>query len=273
MMWRHLAKDDTLFNKMKGLVVVPTYYAIVELSRTPSLKKIGEVPEVQAALKRMMYFREHLEVGTSIHHLLKLSGKDINHLIPPHPKNPLLELTQNIVDYEIDLSDEEISARFDVIRNKAREPFTAMADALNTIVDKTDPTARKNKYQNGPRLNEAKEILAYMFEYKRANPDYHIDDLDFEQAELWYKTFAQFWRHLNLDATRRAEANDMIDLLALANVQPGAKFWTEEKQWIDFITQAGCKSYLFHPSQINEQFAYLHQSTSFGVTESFKSYE
>jgi len=258
MMWRHLAKDDSLFNKMKGLVVVPTYYAIVELSRTPSLKKVGEAPEVQTALKRMMYFRDHLEVGTSIHHLLRLSGKDISHLIPVHQNNPLLELTQTIVDSEIDLSDEEISAQFDVIRNKGREPYAAMADALNSIVDKTDPIERRNKYQNGPKLKEAKEMLAYMFENKRGNPNYHIDDLDFDQAELWFKTFAQFWRHLNLDSRRRVEANDMIDLLALAYVQPGTKFWTDERQWIDFITLAGCESYLFHPSQIEQQFEYLN---------------
>jgi len=42
----------------------------------------------------------------------------------------------------------------------------------------------------------------------------------------------------------KVQANDWYDFAILAYVQPGDKYWTREKRWINLINDAGCGHYL-----------------------------
>ena len=64
--------------------------------------------------------------------------------------------------------------------------------------------------------------------------------------ELLVKTMDYFFKELEL-SQQKMKPNDLADLSMLAYVQPGDQFWTNEKQWVRMITNAGCGDYLFKP--------------------------
>ena len=39
--------------------------------------------------------------------------------------------------------------------------------------------------------------------------------------------------------------NDWFDFSILAYVQPGDKYWTNDRKWLRLIKEAGCEEYLY----------------------------
>lgn len=65
-----------------------------------------------------------------------------------------------------------------------------------------------------------------------------------DRAELLIKTLDHFFKTLETSGMK-VQANDWYDFAILAYIQPGDKYWTREKRWINLIKDAGCEEYLY----------------------------
>lgn len=71
----------------------------------------------------------------------------------------------------------------------------------------------------------------------------NLDGFNLDNIELLVKTLDRFFKTLET-SHMKVQANDWYDFAILTYVQPGDKYWTREKRWINLINEAGCGHYL-----------------------------
>lgn len=235
--WYGLGNDELLYQKMKQNPIVPTFVNIHELSKSENL--IDKEDLSRNAIRMLFRFNETTiyeppfiylarlkqeyvyDIPTEIGHWLKFTSKFAKgHSIDPDKreafKQEIIAGRKNLEEVAKLFNDEAESIRNRILDKKAHkkiDTYQITAEFINfCIIQSTEGVV-------------------------------NIDGFQLDNIELLVKTLDHFFKTLET-SHMKVQANDWYDFAILAYVQPGDKYWTREKRWINLITEAGCSHYL-----------------------------
>lgn len=236
--WYGLGQDENLFQKVKKLPIHPTFANIHELSKSENLIDKEELS--RSAIQMLFKFRQNTiyeppfiyiaklkqefryDIELEIGHWLKFTSKIAKgYSVDPNKKE---EFKQDILAGRKNL--EEVAKIF----NDEAESIRAR------ILDK-----KLHKKINTYQITA--EFINFCI-LQSTKGKINIDGFELDNIELLIKTLDHFFKTLET-SNMRVQANDWYDFAILAYVQPGDKYWTREKRWINLITDSGCGDYLY----------------------------
>lgn len=236
--WYYLSQEVQLLEKSLQLPIYPTFINIYELSKSHNLIDNEELS--RAAIRMLFKFQKNVILESPIIHITKLHQEyDYN---PLDDVLDLLQFTERFAKgYRLDRS--RING-FKNILDKTKSEFDEAANFMNeeaerirkNITDKKKHKKIDTHQVTAGFINFAVEVVT--------KGSCNLDQFDLNKIELLLSTLDHFFKTLET-SKMKFQANDWYDFTILGYVQPGDKYWTREKRWINLITDAGCEEYLF----------------------------
>lgn len=235
--WYGLGQDKKLFEKVSKDAISPTFANIHELSKSGNLLDKEELS--RSAIQMLFKFKENtiyeppfiylarlkqdyeydivLEIGQWLEFTSKFAkGHSINPEKKEFFKQEILAGRKNLEEVAKFFNDEAENIRTRILNKKAHkkiDTYQITADFINFCVEQST----KGKV--------------------------NLDGFNLDNIELLVKTLDRFFKTLET-SHMKVQANDWYDFAILTYVQPGDKYWTREKRWINLINEAGCGHYL-----------------------------
>lgn len=236
--WYGLGQEEALYEKVKEQPISPTFVNIHELSKSENLIDKEELS--RSAIRMLFKFKENVIYEPPFIHLTKLHQeyeydveKEIGHW---------LDFTSKFAKgHSIEPS------KADEFRNQIeniRKDLTVISDFFNEEAEKIRQRITSKKDHKKIDTHQITgDFLNFCVE-KSTNEKCNLDGFEMDNAELLIKTLDHFFKTLETSGMK-VQANDWYDFAILAYVQPGDKYWTREKRWINLIKDAGCEEYLY----------------------------
>lgn len=235
--WYGLGQDTKLFEKVSEDPISPTFANIHELSKSENLLDKEELS--RSAIQMLFKFKENtiyeppfiylarlkqdyeydivLEIGQWLEFTSKFAkGHSINPEKKEFFKQEILAGRKNLEEVAKFFNDEAENIRTRILNKKAHkkiDTYQITAEFINFCVEQST----KGKV--------------------------NLDGFNLDNIELLVKTLDRFFKTLET-SHMKVQANDWYDFAILTYVQPGDKYWTREKRWINLINEAGCGHYL-----------------------------
>ena len=235
--WYGLGQDKKMFEKVRKYFICPTFANIHELSKSENLLDKEELS--RSAIQILFKFKENtiyeppfiylarlkqdyeydivLEIGQWLEFTSKFAkGHSINPEKKEFFKQEILARRKNLEEVAKYFNDEAENIRTRILNKKAHkkiDTYQITAEFINFCVEQST----KGKV--------------------------NLDGFNFDNIELLVKTLDRFFKTLET-SHMKVQANDWYDFAILTYVQPGDKYWTREKRWINLINEAGCGHYL-----------------------------
>lgn len=235
--WYGLGQDKKLFEKVSKYFICPTFANIHELSKSENLLDKEELS--RSAIQMLFKFKENtiyeppfiylarlkqdyeydivLEIGQWLEFTSKFAkGHSINPEKKEFFKQEILAGRKNLEEVAKLFNDEAENIRTRILNKKAHkkiDTYQITAEFINFCVEQST----KGKV--------------------------NLDGFNLDNIELLVKTLDRFFKTLET-SHMKVQANDWYDFAILTYVQPGDKYWTREKRWINLINEAGCGHYL-----------------------------
>lgn len=235
--WYGLGQDKKLFEKVSKYFICPTFANIHELSKSENLLDKEELS--RSAIQMLFKFKENtiyeppfiylarlkqdyeydivLEIGQWLEFTSKFAkGHSINPEKKEFFKQEILAGRKNLKEVAKFFNDEAENIRTRILNKKAHkkiDTYQITAEFINFCVEQST----KGKV--------------------------NLDGFNLDNIELLVKTLDRFFKTLET-SHMKVQANDWYDFAILTYVQPGDKYWTREKRWINLINEAGCGHYL-----------------------------
>lgn len=235
--WYGLGQDKKLFEKVSKYFICPTFANIHELSKSENLLDKEELS--RSAIQMLFKFKENtiyeppfiylarlkqdyeydivLEIGQWLEFTSKFAkGHSINPEKKEVFKQEILAGRKNLKEVAKFFNDEAENIRTRILNKKAHkkiDTYQITAEFINFCVEQST----KGKV--------------------------NLDGFNLDNIELLVKTLDRFFKTLET-SHMKVQANDWYDFAILTYVQPGDKYWTREKRWINLINEAGCGHYL-----------------------------
>lgn len=235
--WYGLGQDKKMFEKVRKYFICPTFANIHELSKSENLLDKEELS--RSAIQILFKFKENtiyeppfiylarlkqdyeydivLEIGQWLEFTSKFAkGHSINPEKKEFFKQEILAGRKNLEEVAKYFNDEAENIRTRILNKKAHkkiDTYQITAEFINFCVEQST----KGKV--------------------------NLDGFNFDNIELLVKTLDRFFKTLET-SHMKVQANDWYDFAILTYVQPGDKYWTREKRWINLINEAGCGHYL-----------------------------
>lgn len=235
--WYGLGQDKKMFEKVRKYFICPTFANIHELSKSENLLDKEELS--RSAIQILFKFKENtiyeppfiylarlkqdyeydivLEIGQWLEFTSKFAkGHSINPEKKEFFKQEILAGRKNLEEVAKYFNDEAENIRTRILNKKAHkkiDTYQITAEFINFCVEQST----KGKV--------------------------NLDGFNLDNIELLVKTLDRFFKTLET-SHMKVQANDWYDFAILTYVQPGDKYWTREKRWINLINEAGCGHYL-----------------------------
>ena len=235
--WYGLGQDKKMFEKVRKYFICPTFANIHELSKSENLLDKEELS--RSAIQILFKFKENtiyeppfiylarlkqdyeydivLEIGQWLEFTSKFAkGHSINPEKKEVFKEEILAGRKNLEEVAKLFNDEAENIRTRILNKKAHkkiDTYQITAEFINFCVEQST----KGKV--------------------------NLDGFNLDNIELLVKTLDRFFKTLET-SHMKVQANDWYDFAILTYVQPGDKYWTREKRWINLINEAGCGHYL-----------------------------
>lgn len=235
--WYGLGQDKELFEKFSKEPISPTFANIHELSKSENL--LDKVDLSRSAIQMLFKFKENTIYEPPFIYLAQLKqdfGYDIVSEI-----GQWLEFTSKFAKgHSIDPEKKEVFKKEILAGRKNLEEvaklFNDEAENIrNRILD-------KKAHKKIDTCQITAEFINFCVE-QSTRGTVNIDGFNLDKIELLVKTLDHFFKTLET-SKMKVQANDWYDFAILAYVQPGDKYWTRERRWINLITDAGCGDYL-----------------------------
>ena len=222
--------------------LIATYNSIDEFARTKNLIRIPEAT-MRAIQSMFRSSSEHAIYQPPLVYLRQLSEPDYKYNIVEN-LGPILNFTSKIANgHGIDSSKTE---EYALLCDARKKDLAFVADLFNKEAKRIKPNIKNlanHRKENSVPLN--RNLISLFVEKATGNPI--KGEFDWKQIELFEAVLKIFFNALETGA-HTAKPNDWYDLFILLYVQPGMKFWTKEKKWIEFIKAAGMEHYIFEYS-------------------------
>lgn len=236
--WYHLGANPELFEKVKDEPICPTNANIYELSKTANVVSLEH--EVRAAIQKMFHFKQNVIYKSPFVHLASLST-DIEFDVQAEV-GTYLQFTELFASGE-KIREDKID-EFKKYSDTRKDALQQFCDFINGVIDKRrSEIPNKQEHKSKDMVPSTFALLNFMVKVVTERK-YNIESLDLSQAELLVRTLGKFLHNLERSTTK-IKPNDWYDILQLAYVQPGDKYWTKEKKWLSLIQEAGMEGYLY----------------------------
>lgn len=236
--WYGLGQDENLYKKVEKLSIFPTFANIHELSKSENLIDKEELS--RSSIQMLFKFKQNAIYEPPFIYVSKLKQK-YNYNIESEIGHWLEFTSKFAKGYSIDPNKrEEFKQEIHAGRKNLEEVakiFNDEAENIRTrILDK-----KAHKKINTYHITA--EFVNFCVE-QSTKGTVTLSEFNFDKIELLMKTLDHFFKTLET-SYMKVQANDWYDFATLAYVQPGDKYWTREKRWINLITDSGCGDYLY----------------------------
>jgi hypothetical protein len=236
--WYGLGQEEDLYKLVKSEPICPTFPNIHELSKSENL--IDKEDLSRGAIRMLFKFKENVIYEPPFIHLAKLHQEyyyDVENEI-----GHWLNFTSKFAKgHSID-PDKKDEFRDQI--EEMRKNLTEVSDLFNEEAEKIrERITSKKAHKKLDTYQITGGFLNFCVE-KSTKGKCNLDDFEMGNAELLVKTLDYFFKTLEI-SQMKVQANDWYDFAILAYVQPGDKYWTREKRWINLIKEAGCGDYLY----------------------------
>lgn len=234
----YLGKDKDLFNKVADQPITPTLYNVLELSTTQNTHKIED--NVRDAHRTLIHFSGNMIVEPPFLYIAK-HFCEIDFDVEKE-YGSIFDFSSAIANGE--KIDPDKIANFNAWAKDMRSNAVFIAGKINEELEVIRPNIKnKNEHRKKDTTQITLKLISSLVE-TASKGKCDLYDKDASQFELLIKTWDYFFKELEL-SKRKMKPNDVVDLLMLAYVNPGDKFWTNEDFWIEMIVKGGMEEYLF----------------------------
>jgi hypothetical protein len=236
--WYGLGQEKELFERVKLEPICPTFPNIHELSKSENLIEKEELS--RSAIRMLFQFKDSVIYEPPFIYLAKLH-QTYEYDIEKEIGDWLIFTSKFAKGYSIEPSKKN---EFKKQIQKMREKLTDVSDFSNNEAEKIRKRIlNKKEHRKLDTYQITGAFLSFCVE-KSTEGKCNLNGFEMNKAELLIKTLNHFFRTLEV-SQMRIQANDWYDFAILGYVQPGDKYWTREKRWINLIKEAGCKNYLY----------------------------
>ena len=239
MIWYDLSNGVIDKNKYSCERFTTTQVNIHEAATSFNL--LDKENEVRLAIKEMIAYSKEIIYVNPFEHLLRLTFRDFKSNIS-NDYGELLIFTQKIAKgHEIEKSK---MPSFKIWLQEMEKPLEDFADFTNQELARIRINIQDKKKHRTEDATGANRQLISSWVSNLTQGKYDLTNFDWSQAELFDRTMTSFFKELEL-SQMKMQANDVFDLFSLMYVQPGDKYFTKEKRWLNQIKIAGMEKYLF----------------------------
>lgn len=246
MIWYELNKNNLQVPDPNKYTLVCTYLSLMELAFSPN--NLNKLAEVQAAIHEIFNLKPEIILHYPWDHACSLIDKDFERefeiesnltfafirILLNHPKEGLIS--------------NSFKDKLEEISSIRRKNFGEWANFLNEVNNLENDIKRALiKYSDRNRnLLDFKKWFIYKLN-EREFDQYYFDSIPWEQFEFYTSIGATYLRKMMV-SWMKAEGNDENDMRNMIYVQPGDKYWTLEKKWLNLAREAKMTRYLYEPS-------------------------
>ena len=235
--WYGLGQENELFEKFSKEPISPTFANIHELSKSENLLDKEELS--RSAIQKLFKFKENAIYEPPFIYLAQLKQEYKYNIVSEI--GHWLEFTSKFAKgHSIDPKKKEIFKQ-EIL--SGRKNLEEVAKLFN---DEAENIRKRILYKKEHRKIDTYQITAEFINFcvlQSTQGAVNIDGFELDNIELLIKTLDHFFKTLET-SRMKVQANDWYDFAILTYVQPGDKYWTREKRWINLITDAGCGHYL-----------------------------
>ncbi len=232
-------KHKQLNDVVKAFELVGSYVSLREMLKSPLL--ITNFLFAQRGIASYIEKTAHIEKLNPFFHMAFLSGFDVSERHEEEGKQ--------FIELAISTSKAQSPSWPEAFKKDFYDRYDRLVlvekegtDQINEGAANSKKTLNQSQlmtYDFGPHLrNWLTQIVENACNYQEGTIT-----IDWKQFELLEKTFTALYTDM-VKTGRRLRKNDIHDLLQLAYVQPGMKYFTYENNWVKFIELADCNDYL-----------------------------
>lgn len=243
MIWYGLSKNNLQVPDPNKYTLVCTYLSLMELAFSPN--NLNKLSEVQAAINKIFSLKPEIILHYPWDHAQSLIDKDFERefdiesnltfafirILLKHPKEGLIS---NSFKEKL----EEISS----IRRKNFGEWANFLNDLNNLQNDVKRALIKYSDRNRNLLDFKKWFIHKLNE--REFGEYSDDAIPWEQFEFYTAIGSAYLRKMMV-SSMKADGNDENDIRNMIYVQPGDKYWTLEKKWLNLARESKMTKYLY----------------------------
>lgn len=236
--WYYLGKDDSLYDMVKTEPIYPTFANIYELSKSDNILNHEELS--RSAIQRLFAFKKNTIYEPPFFYVARLHNN--LEFDPLKEIGSWLTFTEKFAKgHSIEPSKrDDFKKEIDQIRNDLNLGAIFFNEEVEKIRKRIE---HKKEHKKIDSLQGTGGFINFIVE-STTDKQYNLEGFDLNRVELLIKTLDHFFKTLETTAMKIKE-NDWFDFSILAYVQPGDKYWTYDKKWINLIKGAGCEQYLY----------------------------
>lgn len=246
MIWYGLSKYQLQIPDPSKYTLVCTYLSLMELAFSPNnLKKIEEV---QAAIQVIIQLKPEIILRYPWNHALILFEEEFDREVEIE-EDLTLEFIRFLHNYpKEELMSDSFKDHLEEISSTRRENFEESADFLSKLFGLNNEVKRilKRYSDDNSFLLIVKNWLLHNLN-ERELKTYSLDSIPWDQFEF-YTTIGAYYMRTMMLSRRKADGNDENDLTNMIYVQPGDKYWTLEKKWLNLAREAKMTKFLYEPN-------------------------
>ncbi len=233
--WYDISNGEIHQDEIDDKSLIGTSVNIIEISKTPNL--ISDTELVISAVKSMYSFNHAIMAHNPIEHLIAIFNPEY---IPEWKVEERLlrgfSILMNINPKEIppeNLIDTE--KQINLLDKADQELLDSVNVNLSSIKLKIKKIGKKN-YRKVDFTESWKQyfsdlVLEYSLKYYQKEIKLDVNSKLWNDVEFFLYTWESYFKNNIEIGNWKLNKNDWGDLFNLIYVQPGFKYWTEEKKW------------------------------------------
>ena len=242
--WYYLGDNAELFDKAKDEPIAPTFVNIYELSKSDNILNNEDLS--RKAIQKLFAFKSNVIYEPPFVYIAQLHNQF--EFDPMEKIGNWLKFTEKFAKGHTI----EPSKRDDFKReiDKIRDDLNSGADFFNSEAEKI---RKRIKDKKAHKRKDTHQITGGFINFvieATTNNEYNIKGFDLNQIELLVRTLDHYFKTLETSGMKIKD-NDWFDFSILAYVQPGDKYWTNDKRWVRLIKEAGCEEYLYEKIHVD----------------------
>ena len=237
--WYAFGNENSLLEKAEKFNFCPTYVNINELVK--SLNIIDKPELSRSAIQSIFHFKDNVIYEPPLIYLAKL-----HKAFEFDPSKEIIDVlnfsTMLAKGHEVK---EDKKTELREFLEEKRAEYIKTSNFFNEEAEKVGERI-KNKKEHRKKDTHQLTMGFLDFCVKTAtNGNVSLHGFDPNKTELLVRTLDHFF--MQVETTRmKIQEGDWFDFTILAYVQPGDKYYTLEKRWINLIKESGCGNYLFN---------------------------
>jgi len=246
--WYYLSDGTIKAEELKNYCLIATFYNFDELNSTP--KTVKDFSKVQVAAKAIIDNSCDQYLENAILYLTRLiyrfhEDKLYHYNLGMRNWNEIRLLGKLPSDFKPSVEISKLYERNIEMKTNESEAVSAIE---NSLADQVRKQSRKLWRENKTKYfkSSLRGIIYLLNNFLAGYSDGKAQltkDFDIKKIELFITAFVYYYKNLEV-GTMKAQPNDMYDLFNMIYVQPGNKYFTRDKRWVNIISEAGLSNYL-----------------------------